>query len=125
VILGLGTDWMEIGRVERELSRGEWTPEQGIFTAGEIRSCGAAAAPAAHYAACFAAKEAAMKALGVRVGDLRMYREVEVARARGDACEVILHDRLKAAAEQLGVRHIRFAISRSGREAGAVVILED
>ncbi len=125
MILGIGADWIEIGRIEGELSRGEWTPEQGIFTAGEIRECDAAPAPAARYAACFAAKEAAMKALGVQAEDLLMFREVEVGFAEGRAHQVRLHGRIKSAAERLGVHHVRLAVSRSAGQTGAVIILED
>ncbi len=125
VILGIGADWVEIHRIGRELSRGEWTPEQGIFTEGEIRHCGASPVPAPQYAACFAAKEAALKALGVPVEDLLMFREVEIAFAQGKALQVRLHGRIKAAAERLGVRNIRLAVSSSARQSCAVIILED
>jgi phosphopantetheinyl transferase (holo-ACP synthase) len=36
VILGLGIDLLETSRVERELSRDEWQPGDGIFTPEEI-----------------------------------------------------------------------------------------
>ncbi len=125
MILGLGIDLLETGRVEQELSRGEWLADHGIFTSGEIRFCGAAPNPAPHYAACFAAKEATMKALGVQAIDLALFREVEVGQGSGQGYKVILHDRLKAASEQLGVRRIRLSITHSAGQAGAVVILED
>lgn len=125
MILGLGVDLIEAGRLEKELARGAWTADQGIFTTAEIHDCCAAAHPAVRYAACFAAKEATIKALGVQANDLALFREVEMAPGNGRRCEVILHDRLKAASEQLGVRRIKLSLTRGAGRAGAVVILED
>ncbi len=76
---------------------------QGIFTPGEIRFCSAALNPVHQYAACFAAKEAAMKALGVQANDLALFREVEVGHGSGQGYDLILRDRLKVASERLGV----------------------
>ena len=125
MILGLGIDLLDTGRVEQELSRGEWLADHGIFTAGEIRFCSAEPNPAPHYAACFAAKEATIKALGVQANDLALFREVEVGQGSGQGYEVMLHDRLKAASEQLGVRRIQLSMTHSAGLAGAVIILED
>ena len=125
MILGLGADLVDAGSVTQELSRGEWQADQGIFTLEEIRYCSTAPNPAPHYAACFAAKEAAMKALAVRADDLALFREVEIVQGSGSGYKIILHDRLEAAAEQLGVRRIRLSITHAAGQAGAVVILED
>ena len=124
MILGLGIDLLENRRVERELSRGEWLPHDGIFTPEEISYCNSARRPALRYAACFAAKEATLKALGVRVSDLGMFREVEVKLGMDSGCKIVLHDRLKAESKQLGVQHIQLSITHSANQTGAVVILE-
>ena len=122
MILGFGIDLVATNRVERELAQGEWLPGNGIFTSREISRCCGNKRPALCYAACFAAKEATLKALGVEVADLGMMREVEVE--LGDHCTIVLHDRTKSESEQLGVRHIRLAIAPGKRQTGAMVILE-
>ena len=122
MIVGLGIDLVANSRVERELARDEWLQGDGIFTSLEISRCSRNRRPALCYAACFAAKEAALKALGVEVADLGMMREVEVE--LGDRCGIVLHDRMKSESEQLGVRHIRLSIAPSKRQTGAMVILE-
>jgi holo-[acyl-carrier protein] synthase len=124
VILGLGIDLLDNRRVEQELLRGNWLLDDGIFTPEEISYCGSSKKPALRYAACFAAKEATLKALGVRVSDLAMFREVEVGRAINNEYKIVLHSRLKAEAEELGVRRINLALARSAKQTGAVVILE-
>jgi holo-[acyl-carrier protein] synthase len=125
MILGLGIDFLETKRVERELAQGEWLPDDGIFTAEETRYCNSVRCPARRYTICFAAKEATLKALGVRAPDLAMFREVEVEFGAGDVCGVRLHNRLKIHSERLGVRRIRIATTGHFPQAGAIVILED
>lgn len=121
MIVGLGIDMLENRRVARELEGGEWRPADGIFNPDEVRWCNDTARPAQRYAACFAAKEAALKALGISADDLAMFREVEV---RPGANTLALRQRLQQRAEQLGVRHIRLSTSVSRDLTGAMVILE-
>ena len=125
MILGLGIDFLETSRVERELAQGEWLLEDGIFTPEEILYCSSTDQPARRFAACFAAKEAALKALGIRVTDLAMFREVEVGPGAGGGPEIWLRQRPKTESEQLGVRRIRLAIAQNANHTGATVILED
>ncbi|MBZ5628736.1 MAG: 4'-phosphopantetheinyl transferase superfamily protein [Acidobacteriia bacterium] len=122
MIVGLGIDLIANSRVQRELARAEWRLGDGIFTSREISRCNRDRRPALCYAACFAAKEATLKALGVLVADLGMLREVEVE--LGDGCAIVLHDRMKSESERLGVRHVRLSLAPGKRQTGALVILE-
>lgn len=124
MIVGLGIDLIENGRVEQELARGEWLREDGIFGGEEIRHCSTGKKPALRYAACFAAKEAALKALGAAVGDLAVFREVEVEFGTDSEYAIVLHDRLRSEARRLGVRHINLSITTTKTQTGAMVILE-
>jgi holo-[acyl-carrier protein] synthase len=124
VIVGLGIDLIENRRVEQELSRGEWVREDGIFSREEIRYCSMGKKPARRYAACFAAKEAALKALGAGVGDLAIFHEVEVKAGTGSKHGIVLHHRLQSHARRLGVRQINLSVAATKRQTGAMVILE-
>ena len=124
MIIGLGVDLVENHRVTQELARGDWRPENGVFTRAEIERCSTGKTPALRYAACFAAKEATLKALGVGVSDWAMFREVEIGLDNNGEYAVVLHDRLKSQAEQLGVRHVRVSIAAAAKQTGAMVILE-
>jgi holo-[acyl-carrier protein] synthase len=124
VIVGLGVDLLENSRVAQELARGDWRRENGVFTSEEIKRCSTGKNPALRYAACFAAKEATLKALGIGVSDLAMFREVEIALDENGEYAVILHNRLKSESEQLGVRHIRVSVAAAAKQTGAMVILE-
>ena len=75
---GVGIDLLEIERMERALERRPRLAER-VFTAAELDYAAARARPGRHLAARFAAKEAVVKALGLR--------GVRVARDRGVAGE--------------------------------------
>ena len=124
MIVGLGVDLLENSRIAQELARGDWRQENGVFTSEEIKRCSTGKNPALRYAACFAAKEATLKALGVGVSDLAMFREVEIGLDENGEYAVVLHDRLKSESEQLGVRHIRISVAAAAKQTGAMVILE-
>ena len=125
MVLGLGIDLLETSRVEEELSRGEWLLADGIFTANKIAHCSSIEKPALRYAACFTAKEATLKALGIPVRDLSMFREIEVMPGGDRGYRVVLYSRLKAGSEQLGVRSIALSIAHDTHQTVALVILED
>lgn len=124
MIVGLGIDLIQNSRVERELTQGDWVLEDGIFSGEEITHCNASNRPWLRYAACFAAKEATLKALGTEVGDLAVFREVEVKCRAGHEYGIALHARLQSEASRLGVRRISLAIATTKGQTGAMVILE-
>lgn len=123
MVVGIGVDLVENCRFERELLRGQWRLQDGIFTAAEIRQC-SSSQPALRYAACFAAKEATLKALGIGACDLGMFREIEVMVAGNGRYGVLLQQRAKSESEQLGVRQIKISIARGKTHTGAIAILE-
>lgn len=124
VIAGLGVDLIVNSRVETELARGEWLAGDGIFTAQEICHCNAGKQPARRYAACFAAKEATFKALGVSPRNLAAFRQAEVKVDAADHCSLVLHEGLLAEAGRLKTRSIHLAIAAAKKQTGAMVILE-
>jgi len=64
MILGLGSDLIDIRRIERTLDRFGGRFTRRVFTETEREKCEARAQRAASYARRFAAKEACAKALG-------------------------------------------------------------
>lgn len=123
MIVGIGIDVLENCRMEQELARSEWRDSDGIFTPAEICGAQSSRKPVDHYAACFVVKESMLKALGITAADLAQFQEVEVR--IGNEPTVVLHGRIKAESEQLGVRHIRFSVTRTRKLTGALVVLED
>src|SRR5271165_2752762 len=103
MIIGLGVDFVERARVKAELARGGWQTGDGVFTPTELEYCNSAGIGERRFAACFAAKEATLKALGTEVEDLGMLREVETNFGPGFKGDILLRNRLRTKAEQLGV----------------------
>ena len=124
MVLGTGIDVIAIEDVQRELAHGAWTAADGVFRDSELRYCNAVRAPVRRLAACFAAKEAVLKALGVRVTDLAMLREVEVVGVTHGNVKVSLHGRAQRRSSALGVQHVLAALHSDRYLATAMVILE-
>src|SRR5260370_17743267 len=86
MIFGTGIDLIEVERVQRALERPLTGVRfrQRVFTEGEIAYCESRGrARFQSYAARFAAKEAAMKALGTGWNRNVGWQDIEVVRARG------------------------------------------
>ncbi len=82
-IIGLGLDATDIDRIASTIERYGDRFLQRIFTAGEIAYCARRRVPAIHFAGRFAAKEAAMKALGTGNSQGVLWRDVEIVRRGG------------------------------------------
>jgi holo-[acyl-carrier protein] synthase len=115
--MSVGLDLIEIDRIERALERRPELAER-VFTAGEREFAAAKARPAVHLAARFAAKEAALKALGL--GGLRLH-EVEVLGGGDEAPRLRLHGSAAAAAAERRVE-LEVSLTHSRELAAAVVV---
>lgn len=82
-IIGLGIDATDIPRIAGTIERYGERFIQRVFTDAEIAYCRRRRTSAVHFAGRFAAKEAAMKALGTGHTQQVLWRDVEVVRADG------------------------------------------
>src|SRR5947208_10414034 len=82
-IIGLGFDATEIPRIADALSRYGDRFMYRVFTDGEVDYCSRRRVPAMHFAGRFAAREAAMKALGTGHSHGVLWRDVEIVRLGG------------------------------------------
>ena len=89
MVIGVGTDMIEIARIERSVERFGEAFLQRVFTPGEVAYCQAKKKNAAEsFAARFAAKEAGAKALGTGISRGVSWREFEVRRKPGQRPEL-------------------------------------
>ena len=112
----IGVDLIEIERLERALERRPGLRTR-IFRQRELDYADAHRRPGRHLAARFAAKEAALKALGL--GGLRLI-EVEVTGGGSEPPELVLHGSAAAAAATQGVE-LEVSLSHSRELAVATV----
>jgi holo-[acyl-carrier protein] synthase len=115
MIIGVGTDVVEIARLEHSLERTP-TLRERLFTPGE------ASLPLESLAARFAAKEALAKALGAP-GDLS-WQDAEVVTDVSGWPSFELRGSVAARGEQLGVQRVHLSLSHDAGVAVAFVVLE-
>lgn len=113
---GLGLDLVDIDRLERALGRRPRLAER-LFTAAERDFAAARRRPARHLAVRFAAKEAAIKALGSAVAPL----QVEVRGGGNVPPRLALHGRAAQLAAKRGVE-LQVALTHTADTAAAVVL---
>jgi holo-[acyl-carrier protein] synthase len=121
-IIGLGIDATDIPRIERTIERYGERFIKRIFTEGEIAYCLRRRHPAVHFAGRFAAKEAAMKALGTGHTPEVLWRSVEVIR-RGGPPQLQFHDGAARRFGAIGAKSSLLTITHSDALALAEVLL--
>jgi len=125
VIAGLGLDIAEVDRIAEAITRYGPAILERLFTPAEVAYCESHKNRFERYAARFAAKEAAMKALGTGWTRGVRWRDIEVVRAPGGKPTLRLEGAAKEIAQGLGVRNISLSITHSGNLALAEVIFEN
>ena len=125
MIVGTGIDIAEVPRIRQSIARFGDRFLQRIYTTGEIRYCDSKANRVERYAARFAAKEAAMKALGTGWSHGVRWRDCEVTRLPGGRPTIVFHGKAGEIAARLGVKHAALSLSHTEEQAIAQVILEN
>jgi holo-[acyl-carrier protein] synthase len=126
MVIGVGTDLMEIARIAQSIERFGDRFLERVFTPGEIAYCLRKKKGAAEsFAARFAAKEAGAKALGTGISRGVTWQELEVTRSPGRPPHLELSGRAAERARELGVARISLSLTHTGQIALAVVVMED
>lgn len=121
-VAGLGIDTVEVERFAVIMKRRPSILEK-IFTVKERDYADSFNNPAQAYAVRFAAKEAAMKALGVGIGAFP-FNEVEVVRQDSGAPTLALHGKAAERALFRGVKSWHVSLTHTCSTATAMVIAE-
>ena len=121
-IIGIGVDATDLPRIADVLERYGDRFLRRIFTDDEIAYCMQRRDPVPHLAARFAAKEAAMKALGTGHARGVMWKDIEIVR-RGGPPRLTLQGGALARADALGVRRSLVTITHAEALALAHVLL--
>jgi holo-[acyl-carrier protein] synthase len=124
MIIATGIDLVEISRIEEVFERRGDRFRQRVFTEAEIEYCERQQARLESYAARFAAKEAAMKALGTGWADGVGWKEIEVVRDPGGAPRLELRGRALDRFRELGASRAHLSLTHTRGLAMAQVIFE-
>ncbi len=117
-MLTTGVDIIEIERIRKVVERWGQRFLHRIYTEDEISYC---RGRPQNLAARFAAKEAAMKALGTGLRGVG-WKDVEVIRNESGAPSIRLHGRALARSQRLGVTELALSLSHSRDYAVAFVV---
>ena len=124
MILAIGIDIVDVSRIEQAVERHGERFLGRIYTPAEVAYCDGRGARFVHLAGRFAAKEAAMKALGTGWAEGVAWREVEILPSAGGPPQLSLHGVARARFEALGASRAHLSISHTGALAVAQVIFE-
>lgn len=124
-MIGIGTDILEIARLEQAIirSKGEiikriLTPEEQEIAAQKGR------AATSYYAGRWTAKEAVSKMLGTGIGKECSFQDITILNNEKGMPYVILSGAAKVRAEALGITKIHISISHEKHHCTATVIGE-
>jgi holo-[acyl-carrier protein] synthase len=122
MILGIGTDIVDVKRIAKSVENTSFT--ERVFSAGEIAYCESKVNKAESYAARFAAKEAFFKSLGTGWRGGMAFNEVEVQSDKLGKPFIVLLGNTKMEVAHHLIKHIHLTLSHTKDMSVAFVVLE-
>ena len=122
MIVGLGTDIVEISRIGQMIERHGDTFLNRVFTENENTYCDSKKNKEQHYAGRWAAKEAVMKTLGTGFIKGIGWKEIEVINLQSGKPTIVISGGVERHAGEMGVSEILITISHSREFATATAI---
>ena len=122
MIIGVGVDSIEIGRVARAVGRNSRLRSR-LFTPSELAQVPRGPKAPSRMAALFAAKEATLKALGTGLRG-HSWQQVEVLHRESGDPYVVLYGQALETAGRLGITSIHISLSHDRERAVAFCIAE-
>jgi holo-[acyl-carrier protein] synthase len=124
MILGVGIDIIEVGRIQASLEKFGERFVNRVLHPNEIAYCNSHKRPAPFVAVRFAAKEAISKAFGTGIGSQLSWHDMEVGRKPSGEPFVILHEAGQKLLRERGGRVVLISLSHTQEHATAIAILE-
>jgi holo-[acyl-carrier protein] synthase len=124
MILGIGIDIIEVGRIEDSHKRFGERFLNRVLRPNEISYCLSHKAPGPFLAARFAAKEAISKAFGTGIGAHLGWQDMEVCRKESGEPFVVLHGKGQTLLESRRARAVLISLSHTASHATAMAVLE-
>ena len=124
MILGIGTDLIEVTRIAKAYEKFGARFANRILLPDEIAYCESHRNPAPFLAARFAAKEAISKAFGTGIGAQLGWQDMEIRRRESGEPWVLLHGKGKVLFEARGALRLLVTLSHTENYATAMAVLE-
>lgn len=125
MVLGIGTDLVEVSRIRESIARFGERFLSRIYTPSERAYSSSKANAAERFAARFAAKEAGMKAIGTGWRRGVTWQDFEVVNMPSGRPTLRLHGVAKQIAEAMGAKHTSISLTHTAAMAFAIVIVEN
>ncbi len=123
-ILGIGTDIVEVKRIEKLLAGKREEFLSRVFSKSEASYCEAKAKPAIHFAARFAAKEAFMKALGTGWAKGVGFQDITVSNNDDGKPSLEIGGKARVLLDEKGPTWLWLSLSHTREFAMAVAVIE-
>ena len=123
-VVGIGIDIVEVERVADVIHRHGERFLNRVFTPREIAYCRTRKRYSEHFAARWAAKEAALKALRLAFEGAVSWRDMEVVTGKMGAPSLKLHGAAAHLARKQGISRVHLSISHVAPLAVACVVAE-
>ncbi len=123
MVIGIGLDIVEIRRITHALQNGQ-TMMKRVFTPKEILYCSQYKNQFQHFAGRFAAKEAALKALGTGWQKGIRWKDVEITNGGMGKPELTFYGRAEDFFAKSGSQRVLLSITHATDYAVAMVVLE-
>ncbi len=124
MIVGIGVDLVRVERLRSLVERHGERARRRLFTPAELADCDQRADPSECLAARFAAKEAALKALGTGKIPNTRWTDLEITRAESGSPALKLAGSARARAQRVGVDRVWVSLSHEAGLACALVVME-
>jgi holo-[acyl-carrier protein] synthase len=124
MILGLGIDVIEVGRIRDSHERFGERFLKRILHPNEISYCLTHRDPAPFLAVRFSAKEAISKAFGTGIGEKLGWHDMEICRRESGEPYVVLHGGGRTLMAERQARGIFISLTHTADHAAAVAVLE-
>jgi holo-[acyl-carrier protein] synthase len=122
MVVGLGTDIVEVVRIGKMIERHGEIFLNRVYTDDEIRYCQRRKEYTQHYAGRWAAKEAVMKTLGTGFSRGVGWRDIEVCTSPSGQPSIALRGGAREVARQAGICDVLITISHCRAYATATAI---
>jgi holo-[acyl-carrier protein] synthase len=125
MIIGMGIDVAEVKRIAAVIESQKERFLRRVYTPAEVEYCEQFKNRYERFAGRFAAKEAAMKALGTGWTNGVRWVDLEVVRLPSGRPTLSIKGEARKIADRLGVKNIAISITHTAEQAIAQVIFED